>query len=84
MQPCFDAVARGHRPSPRAGTGLTGRIFSTADAASWGLVHMVAPAFELDDRATEVATALANANPAVVLAALMLGSKPLPLSSTLH
>ncbi|MSV34624.1 MAG: enoyl-CoA hydratase/isomerase family protein [Bryobacterales bacterium] len=41
---------------------LTGRVFSTPDALSWGLVHMVAPAFELDERATEVATALANAN----------------------
>jgi enoyl-CoA hydratase/carnithine racemase len=49
---------------------LTGRIFSTAEAAAWGLIHMVAPAFELDDRATEVATALANASRDVVLAAL--------------
>jgi len=50
--------------------GLTGRIFSTPDALAWGLVHMVAPAFELDDRASEVATALANANPEAVRAAL--------------
>ena len=49
---------------------LTGRIFSTADAAAWGLVHLVAPAFELDDRATEIATALANAHPDVVRATL--------------
>ena len=41
---------------------LTGRVFSTNDALAWGLVHMVAPAFELDERATDVATALANAN----------------------
>lgn len=50
--------------------GLTGRVFSTPDALSWGLVHMVAPAFELDDRATEVATALANANGDAVRAGL--------------
>ena len=50
--------------------GLTGRIFSTADALAWGLVHMVAPAFELDDRAFEIATALANAPPLAVRAAL--------------
>jgi enoyl-CoA hydratase/carnithine racemase len=49
---------------------LTGRIFSTPDALAWGLVHQVAPAFELDDRATEVAAALANASPQAVRAAL--------------
>lgn len=49
---------------------LTGRIFSTPDALAWGLVHMVAPAFELDDRASEVAGALANASPEAVRAAL--------------
>jgi enoyl-CoA hydratase/carnithine racemase len=49
---------------------LTGRIFSTAEAAAWGLVHIVAPAFELEDRATQIATALANANRDVVRAAL--------------
>jgi enoyl-CoA hydratase/carnithine racemase len=49
---------------------LTGRIFSTAEAAAWGLIHMVAPAFELEDRATQIATALANANRDVVHAAL--------------
>ena len=49
---------------------LTGRVFSTPDALAWGLVHMVAPAFELDDRASEVAGALANATPEAVRAAL--------------
>jgi enoyl-CoA hydratase len=49
---------------------LTGRIFSTPDALAWGLVHQVAPAFELDDRASEVAGALANANPDTVRASL--------------
>jgi enoyl-CoA hydratase/carnithine racemase len=49
---------------------LTGRIFSILDALAWGLVHMVAPAFELDDRASEVASALANANREAVRAAL--------------
>lgn len=70
IQPVFEAVARavGHRRALEL--TLTGRIFSTAEAAAWGLIHMVAPAFELDDRATEVATALANANPAVLGAAL--------------
>lgn len=49
---------------------LTGRIFSTPDALAWGLAHVVAPAFELDDRASEIAVALANANPEAVRAAI--------------
>jgi len=49
---------------------LTGRIFSTPDALAWGLVHQVAPAFELDDRASEVGSALARANPDAIRAAL--------------
>jgi enoyl-CoA hydratase/carnithine racemase len=53
--------------------GLTGRVFSTPEALAWGLVHYVAPAFELDDRATEVATALANASPEAIRAALSAG-----------
>jgi enoyl-CoA hydratase/carnithine racemase len=42
--------------------GLSGRIFSTPEALAWGLVHHVAPAFELEDRATEVAGGIANAH----------------------
>jgi len=66
----FHAVTRavGHRRALEL--ALTGRIFSTAEAATWGLIHIVAPAFELDDRAIAVATALANANPDVVRTAL--------------
>ena len=50
--------------------GLSGRIFSTPDALAWGLVHHVAPAFELDDRATEVAMGIANAHPEAIRAML--------------
>jgi len=50
--------------------GLTGRIFSTPDALAWGLVHMVTPAFEMADRANDVASALANADAEAVRAAL--------------
>jgi enoyl-CoA hydratase/carnithine racemase len=50
--------------------GLSGRIFSTPEALAWGLVHHVAPAFELDDRATEVASGIANAHPDAIRAML--------------
>ena len=49
---------------------LTGRVFSTPDALAWGLVHAVAPAFELDDRAFEIALSLAKANPEAIRAGL--------------
>jgi enoyl-CoA hydratase/carnithine racemase len=41
---------------------LSGRVFSTPDALAWGLVHHVAPAFEFDERAEQIATEIANAN----------------------
>jgi enoyl-CoA hydratase/carnithine racemase len=66
----FQAVAAAVGQRRALELALTGRIFSTADAAAWGLVHMIAPVIELDDRATETATALANANPEVVRAAM--------------
>jgi len=50
--------------------GLTGRVFSTPDALAWGLVQYAVPVFELDDRAMEIATALANANAEAIRAAL--------------
>jgi enoyl-CoA hydratase/carnithine racemase len=50
--------------------GLSGRIFSTPEALAWGLVHHVAPAFELDDRAVEVGAGIANAHPDAIRAML--------------
>jgi len=49
---------------------LTGRVFTAPEALAWGLVHAVAPPFELDDRASAIATALANADPGAVAAIL--------------
>jgi enoyl-CoA hydratase/carnithine racemase len=49
---------------------LTGRVFSTPEALAWGLVHAIAPAFELEDRVIGIATALANADAAAVRTAL--------------
>jgi enoyl-CoA hydratase/carnithine racemase len=68
--PVFLALARAVGERRALELGLTGRVFSTPEALAWGLVHYVAPAFELDDRATEISTALANANPEAVRAAL--------------
>jgi len=45
---------------------LTGRIFSTPEAAAWGLIQAVMPAFELDDRALGITAALADAHPDAV------------------
>ena len=39
---------------------ITGRIFGTNEALQYGLIHHVTPAFELDDRATAVASQLAE------------------------
>ena len=62
----FQAVARAIGKRRAQELALTGRIFTTPEALAWGLVHAVTPAFELDDRATAIATALATSNEAVV------------------
>jgi enoyl-CoA hydratase/carnithine racemase len=69
-QRVYRAVARAIGERRTLEIGITGRIFSTQDALAWGLVHQVAPAFELDDRATEIGTAVANANPEAISIAL--------------
>jgi enoyl-CoA hydratase/carnithine racemase len=45
---------------------LTGRVFTAPEALAWGLVHSLTPPFELDDRASAIANALANAEPGAV------------------
>ena len=55
---------------------LTGRVFTAPDALAWGLVHAVAPPFELDDRASAIAKALANADQAAVSAILAFKRPP--------
>jgi enoyl-CoA hydratase/carnithine racemase len=41
---------------------LTGRIFGTPEAQQWGMVHFVTPAFELEDRAAEIADGIAESS----------------------
>lgn len=41
---------------------LTGRVFNVTEALQWGLVSEVAPAFELDDRATAIAMQIASSS----------------------
>jgi enoyl-CoA hydratase/carnithine racemase len=66
----FQALSRSIGPRRALELGLTGRIFTAPDALSWGLVHYLTPAFELDDRATAVARALAVADGEAVRSAL--------------
>jgi enoyl-CoA hydratase/carnithine racemase len=42
---------------------LTGRIFGAQDALTWGLVHQVVQAAELDNRAWDIAAGLAASSP---------------------
>lgn len=49
---------------------LTGRIFQTDEALRSGLIHAVAPEFELDDRATALATQIASFTPAAIRAGM--------------
>ena len=62
------AAAIGHRRTREL--ALTGRVFTAPEALAWGLVHAVAPPFELDDRANMIARALANSDPATAKAIL--------------
>ncbi len=49
---------------------LTARIFQTDEALRIGLVHQVAPEFELDDRANALAHTIANQSPFVMNAGM--------------
>ena len=66
----LDAVAAAIGNRRARELSLTGRVFTAPEALAWGLVHAVAPPFELDDRASAIANALANADPSAVSAIL--------------
>ena len=41
---------------------LTGRVFNASEAHEWGLVHYVAPSFEIEARARQIAVSVANSS----------------------
>jgi enoyl-CoA hydratase/carnithine racemase len=49
---------------------LSGRIFGAAEAQSYGLVHHVVPAVELESRAVEIAQAVAESSPMAIASGL--------------
>lgn len=62
------ALAMGERRA--AALALTGRIFSANEALQFGLIHEIAPAFEVDDRATATAIHLSELSPDAIAAGL--------------
>jgi enoyl-CoA hydratase/carnithine racemase len=62
----YRAVEEALGPRRTLELSLTGRVFSAADALTWGLVHEVALPFELEDRAGAVARALSRSSPVAV------------------
>lgn len=55
----YPAIASAIGPRRATALAATGRVFSSTDALQMGLIHEVAPVFELDDRATAIAHHLA-------------------------
>lgn len=57
---------------------LTGRVFPASDAHCWGLVDELAPPFELEDRAFQMAAGLASLSPEAMAAGLEFTACPSP------
>jgi enoyl-CoA hydratase/carnithine racemase len=62
------AIALGERRALEL--SMMGRIFNVPEAVQWGLIHEATPIFELDDRATAIATHLAESSPQAMSAGL--------------
>lgn len=60
---CYGSLVRSLGPSRACELALTGRVFSTSDAASWRIVQQVVPAFDLEERELQVSAGLASLSP---------------------
>ena len=58
----FEEIARAIGERRATELALTGRVFSAPEALQMGLVHEIAPAFEFEDRAREIADRAAHAS----------------------
>lgn len=65
---------------------LTGRLFGTAEAYQWGLVHEVVAPIELDDRATAIAHQMAESSAVAIKLGLKntRESRDLPLEDSIR
>jgi enoyl-CoA hydratase/carnithine racemase len=62
----FPSVAKAVGERRALEMALTGRVFGVNEALQYGLIHEVAPAIELDDRASAIARWVASADPEIV------------------
>ena len=58
----YRAIEEAVGPRRTLELSITGRVFSAAEALTWGLVHEVTLAFELEDRAGAVARAVSRSS----------------------
>jgi enoyl-CoA hydratase/carnithine racemase len=58
----FEALVRAVGERRATELALTGRVFAAPEALQMGLVHEIAPAFEFEDRARDIALHLASAS----------------------
>ncbi len=66
----YQTLASAFSPRRACELSLTGRVFSAADALSFGLIQELVQPFELEDRALQLAAGLASLSPAAVSAGL--------------
>lgn len=59
----YGSLVRSLGPRRASELALTGRVFSTSDAVSWGIVQEVVPAFELQERELQESAGLASLSP---------------------
>jgi len=80
----YDALCAAMGPRRACELSLTGRVFSAADALAYGLVQELAPEFELEDRALQMAAGLASLSPAAAAAGLEFAAGFVPEGAANH